>query len=198
MSQIVLLTFYLGIGKSCVLRRLTKDSFDTDHNVTVGVDFGSCLLKVEDTVLKLQIWDTAGQESFRSITKIFYRSADAVILGYSITDRTTFDNLKTWLREVREQCSHDVMLFLVGNKQDLEVDREVTREMAQQFAKENGIKYSTETSAKSGINVNQLFFDAAKFLYNQIRNQDMASDSQSSLSGSQSRSTYDISPFQSR
>ena len=91
-----------GIGKSCILTRLTKDFFDTEHNVTVGVDFGSCLIKVEDTIMKLQIWDTAGQEAFRSITKIFYRSADAVILGYSITDRSTFDNLKNWMREVRD------------------------------------------------------------------------------------------------
>ena len=90
------------------------------------------------------------------------------------------------------------MLFLVGNKQDLEVDREVTKGMAYAFAKENGIKYCTETSAKSGINVNQLFFDAAKFLYNQMRSQDMASDSQSSYSGSQSRSNYEVSPFGSR
>lgn len=72
-----------GIGKSCILTRLTKDFFDTEHNVTVGVDFGSCLIKVEDTIMKLQIWD-------------------AVILGYSITDRSTFDNLKNWMREVRD------------------------------------------------------------------------------------------------
>ena len=124
------ISFLLGIGKSCILTRLTKDSFDTEHNVTVGVDFGSCLIKVEDSVLKLQIWDTAGQESFRSITKIFYRSADAVILGYSITDRATFDNLKAWMREVREQCYPDVMLFLVGNKSDLEQERRVSKAMA--------------------------------------------------------------------
>lgn len=89
-----------GVGKSCILTRLTKDQFDTEHNVTVGVDFGSCCIKVEDTFLKLQIWDTAGQESFRSITKIFYRAAHAVILCYSINRRETFDNLATWLDEV--------------------------------------------------------------------------------------------------
>ena len=116
-----------------MLTRLTKDCFDTEHNVTVGVDFGSCLIKVEDTILKLQIWDTAGQESFRSITKIFYRSADAVILGYSITDRATFDNLSNWLREVRDQCYPDVMLFLVGNKSDLESSRRVSKGMAREF-----------------------------------------------------------------
>lgn len=92
----------VGVGKSCILTRLTKDRFDTEHNVTVGVDFGSCCIKVEDSFLKLQIWDTAGQESFRSITKIFYRAAHAVFLCYSINRRETFDNLGNWLKEVQE------------------------------------------------------------------------------------------------
>ena len=82
-----------GIGKSCVLKRLVENEFKEDHDVTVGVEFGSYLIKVEDKTLKLQIWDTAGQESFRSITKIFYRGAHAAILGYSINKRDTFENL---------------------------------------------------------------------------------------------------------
>ena len=84
-------------------------------------------------MLKLQIWDTAGQEAFRSITKIFYRSADAVILSYSINQMKSFNNLSTWLNEVRDQCYPDVMLFMVGNKSDLESEREVTRERALAF-----------------------------------------------------------------
>ena len=110
------LSVSVGVGKSCILTRLTKDQFDTEHNVTVGVDFGSCCIKVDETYLKLQIWDTAGQESFRSITKIFYRAAHAVFLCYSINRRETFDNLTNWLQEVHEQCYPDVMVFLVGNK----------------------------------------------------------------------------------
>lgn len=78
-----------------------SDKFSAEHDVTVGVDFGGYLIKIDDVVYKLQIWDTAGQESFRSITKIFYRSADAVILGYSITQRDSFDHLKSWLTEIR-------------------------------------------------------------------------------------------------
>lgn len=91
-----------GVGKTCILTRLTKDQFDTEHNCTIGVEFGSCCMKVEDSLLKLQIWDTAGQESFKSITKIFYRSAHAVFLCYSIANRETFNNLTTWLDEVHE------------------------------------------------------------------------------------------------
>jgi signal recognition particle receptor subunit beta len=83
----------IGIGKSCVLKRLVENEFKEDHDVTVGVEFGSFLIKVEDKILKLQIWDTAGQESFRSITKIFYRGAHAAILGYSINKKDSFENL---------------------------------------------------------------------------------------------------------
>ena len=90
-----------GIGKSCVLKRLMEDDFKDDHDVTVGVEFGSHLIKVEDKILKLQVWDTAGQESFRSITKIFYRGAHVVILAYSIISAMSFENLTDWLREVR-------------------------------------------------------------------------------------------------
>lgn len=90
-----------GIGKSCVLKRLMEDDFKDDHDVTVGVEFGSYLIKVEEKILKLQVWDTAGQESFRSITKIFYRGAHVVILAYSVVSGMSFENLTDWLREVR-------------------------------------------------------------------------------------------------
>ena len=90
-----------GIGKSCILKRLIDDDFNDDHDVTVGVEFGSYLIKVEEKILKLQIWDTAGQECFRSITKIFYRGAHVVLLSYSILQGASFENLSTWLKEVR-------------------------------------------------------------------------------------------------
>ena len=77
------------------------DDFLDDHDVTVGVEFGSYMIKVEEKILKLQIWDTAGQESFRSITKIFYRGAHVVILTYSIINAVTFENLQKWLNEVK-------------------------------------------------------------------------------------------------
>ena len=104
-----------GIGKSCILKRLIDDDFNDDHDVTVGVEFGSYLIKVEEKIMKLQIWDTAGQECFRSITKIFYRGAHVVILSYSILQGASFENLTSWLKEVRTQCFPDVMLFLLGN-----------------------------------------------------------------------------------
>ena len=108
-----------GIGKSCVLKRLVENEFKEEHDVTVGVEFGSFLVRIEDKVLKLQIWDTAGQESFRSITKIFYRGAHAAIIGYSITKRERFENVFDWLHEVKASCSTEVVSVLMGNKADM-------------------------------------------------------------------------------
>lgn len=98
----------------------------TDHEVTVGVEFGTLLVKLEQQVFKLQIWDTAGQESFKSITKIFYRGAHCIFLAYDITRSETFDNLTTWYEEVIAQSEPDVILFMVGNKIDQEERREVS------------------------------------------------------------------------
>ena len=144
---------------------MTKDKFEEKHNPTIGAEFGSCLFNVEGQVLKLQIWDTVGQESFKSVTKIFYRTANAVILTYSINNLESFNSLKGWLAEVKDSCYPDVIIFMVGNKQDLESQRQVSREKARAFQVENNIKYWTEASAKSGDNINQLFVHASKFMY---------------------------------
>lgn len=142
-----------------------EDDFKDDHDITVGVEFGSNLMKVEDKILKLQVWDTAGQESFRSITKIFYRGAHVVMLSYSIINGMSFENLTDWLREVRTQCSPDVMIFIVGNKCDLDMMREVQLDSVLDFKNMNNIMYFIETSAKTGKNIETLFSDCAKFIY---------------------------------
>jgi Ras-related protein Rab-2A len=91
-----------AVGKSCLMQRVTTNEFIEDHEVTVGVEFGTMIIRLEDQVFKLQIWDTAGQESFKSITKIFYRGAHCVVLTYDITRMDTFLNLEQWLVEVRQ------------------------------------------------------------------------------------------------
>jgi len=168
-----------------------EDDFKDDHDITVGVEFGSNLIKVEEKVLKLQVWDTAGQESFRSITKIFYRGAHVVMLAYSIINGMSFENLSDWLREVRTQCSPDVMVCIVGNKCDLDAMREVYTESVLEFKEMNNIHYYTETSAKTGKNVETLFTDCARFIYLKYKDRmkevgndgDLSSDNESFTSG---------------
>ena len=156
------------VGKSCLLLKFTENSFKESHDVTLGVEFGTRSISIEGRPIKLQIWDTSGQESFRSITRSFYRRADAVILVFDMTARHTFDHCTHWLEEIKQNSSNDVAIFLAGNQIDLIENRvensEVSKEEALELVKKNNLCSFIETSAKSGINVEQLFFNSAKEL----------------------------------
>ena len=114
-----------GVGKSCVLSRLTENMFREEHDVTIGVEFGNFVLKMDDKVVKLQIWDTAGQESFRSITRIFYRGAHLVVCAYDITNTESFEEVRDWVREVDTNGDAGIIKVLMGNCKDLENERNV-------------------------------------------------------------------------
>ena len=146
-----------GVGKSCFLLQFTEGNFKEDHNVTIGVEYGSKILKVNSKYIKLQIWDTAGQESFRAITRSFYRNAHGVILMYDLTKLESFENLRDWLREVRQNSDPDTIVYLVGNQLDLaEEEREVQTEIAEAWSKENNIDGFSEASAKTAENVSDV------------------------------------------
>lgn len=114
-----------GVGKSCLLSRVMDNHFNAEHSVTIGVEFGSFVIRVEQKLVKLQIWDTAGQESFRSVTRIFYRGANIVFLVFDITREETFLNVQEWLLEVKQHSSPDVLVYLIGNRVDEEDRRAV-------------------------------------------------------------------------
>jgi small GTP-binding protein len=133
--------------------------------VTIGVEFGAFITKIEEKLVKLQIWDTAGQESFRSITRIFYRGAHVVFLTYDITREETFNNLIEWLKEVRQHGNSDILIYLIGNRSDLEDEREVPREKAVTFCRQYGIEKFFETSAKTGECVEEVFSLASRELF---------------------------------
>jgi small GTP-binding protein len=162
------------VGKSCLLLKFTENSFKESHDVTLGVEFGTKSISIEGRPIKLQIWDTSGQESFRSITRSFYRRADAVILVFDSTADHTFKNCNHWLEEIRQNSSSDVVVFLAGNQYDLiESGAEtpaVTNEEVIAMVSKNTLAGYLETSAKSGLNVEQLFFNVAKELL--VRNKD--------------------------
>jgi small GTP-binding protein len=157
-----------GVGKSCLLLQFTDKRFRHDHDLTIGVEFGARMLHLEDKEIKLQIWDTAGQESFRSITRSYYRGAAGALLVYDITRRDTFSHLSNWLNDARENGNPDMAITLVGNKTDLDSRRTVSVEEAQRFAKENNLIF-VETSAKSDINVEFAFEITAKSIYYKIK-----------------------------
>lgn len=109
------------MGKSCLLMRFCQGKFNQRHDVTIGVEFASRIVTVDEGVnVKLQVWDTAGQEAFKSITRSYYRGAICCILVYDITRRATFENIREWLNDVQEYSYNKMQVLLVGNKCDME------------------------------------------------------------------------------
>ena len=154
-----------GVGKSCLTTKAAKGVFDDAYSATVGFEFLTFNVKLDGKVIKLQIWDTCGQEIYRSLISSFYRNASLAMMVYSIDSKESFIHIETWLKEVKLQSSPDIKIFLIGNKADLEEQREVKLEEAKQFKMENDFHYFNETSAKSGLNAQEVFIEAAKLLY---------------------------------
>mmetsp|Transcript_8362 Transcript_8362/g.10203 ORF Transcript_8362/g.10203 Transcript_8362/m.10203 type:complete len:128 (+) Transcript_8362:118-501(+) len=112
-----------GVGKSCLLLQFTDKRFRQQHDLTIGVEFGARTIQIMQKNVKLQIWDTAGQESFKSITRSYYRGAAGALLVYDITRRDTFTHLTRWLEEVKQNGNPDMAIMLIGNKSDLDARR---------------------------------------------------------------------------
>lgn len=108
---------------------------------TIGVEFGTRIIEVDKQKIKLQIWDTAGQERFRAVTRSYYRGAAGCIMVYDITRRSTFNHLNSWLADTKNLINPSTVIFLIGNKADMEESREVTYEEAKQFADANGLLF---------------------------------------------------------
>ncbi len=117
-----------GVGKTNLLSRYLKNEFSFDSKTTVGVEFGAKRIDLDGVKIKAQIWDTAGQERFRSITNAYYKGAKGALLVYDVTRRETFDNINKWVPELKQSGDKDVTIILVGNKTDLETDRQVSTE----------------------------------------------------------------------
>ena len=154
-----------GVGKSSLTNNGIKNIFSESYNATVGFEFFTFNVKMNDKVVKLQIWDTCGQELYRSLITNFYRNTSLAIMVYAINSKESFDNIEMWLRELRTHSNPDAKVFLIGNKVDLEKEREVPKDQGEQYYKTNNINFFTESSAKTGINAQNIFLKAAEILY---------------------------------
>ena len=154
----VLLLGDTTVGKTCFLMKYTDKTFQDIHMATIGLDYRLKTMKLKSGKdIKLQIWDTAGQDRFRAITKNYYKGSHGIILIYDVTNLQTFENVKNWITQIREEANKNVVIFLAGNKADLpEESRAVQKEDGQKMAEEYNIPFQ-ETSAKEGINVNETF-----------------------------------------
>ena len=155
-----------GTGKSAILNRYSDNTFSDNHCSTIGVDFKIKTLDINEKKIKLQIWDTAGQERFKTITTAYYRGAHGIFLVYDVNDVDSFNNLQTWIEEIKKYAAPNPKIFLVANKIDLY--RKVTTTQGKNFADNIGADY-VEISAKENLNIDNSFnLIAAKILKSHI------------------------------
>ena len=155
-----------GVGKTCILMRAVNNRYTDAYQATIGFEFLLLYFQVNDVKIKLQIWDTCGQEIYRSLIQGFFRNTTATVLVYSKTNRSSFDNLGMWIKDIKNNTEQDMPIFLIGNKCD-EENRNivVTKEEGEEYSKQYNLKYFNETSAKRGININEVFEEVAKVVY---------------------------------
>jgi small GTP-binding protein len=145
-----------GVGKTNILSRYINNEFSSITKATVGVEFFSTIIKKNNKLIKLQIWDTAGQERYKSITSAYYKGAKGAFVVYDITKMKTFKNLDKWITELKANGNEDIYIILIGNKLDLEKNREVMTNDVKRKAEELKVGYF-ETSALDGSNIEHAF-----------------------------------------
>eukprot|EP01084_Bolivina_argentea_P239227 402112_1 len=149
------------VGKSSVVIRFVKNEFDQYKFPTIGATFLTQSVSVGDYLVKFEIWDTAGQEKYRSLAPLYYRGASAALVVYDITNRESFDNARKWIEEVQTQEGHHVVVGLAGNKVDLAANRKVSISEGEEFAKQKNFIFF-ETSAKNSTNIKEIFRSIAQ------------------------------------
>eukprot|EP00435_Cladocopium_sp_Y103_P056780 s1128_g19.t1 len=156
----ILLIGDANVGKTSLLSRFVGADFSESYTSTIGVDFKVQTLQIEDRIIKLQIWDTGGQERFAPLVRSYFRGGHGVAIVYDVAQRQSFERVRHWMDMVKEHASHDVEIMIIGNKSDLD-SREVTSEEAQELAKELEALW-IEASAKSNENVEEAFTELAR------------------------------------
>ena len=161
-----------GVGKSCLTTKAVKNNFEEYYQATVGFEFLTFNMQVNDKIIKLQIWDTCGQEIYRSLISNFYRNSSLAVLIYAIDNKESFNHADNWLNDLKSQANPDIRIFLVGNKADLEEDRKISKEEGEKYKEDHQLDLFMETSAKTGHNARNVLVEAAKILYKDYLNFD--------------------------
>ena len=158
-----------GVGKSNILLRYIYNSFSDEFKTTVGVEFGAKNIEINKKVYRIQIWDTAGQENFRSIARAYYKNSVCACVVYDISSHSSFEDIQVWIDDCTKQTAKSVLLFLIGNKNDLNDKREVSYEEGEAYAKAHKMLF-LEASAKTGHNINAIFERSVKQIAKNISN----------------------------
>ena len=159
-----------GVGKSSLSLRATKNEFIESYKATIAFEFYIFNIKINNLNINLQIWDTCGQEEYRSLITSFYKNSSLAIIVYAIDNITSFNNVDSWIKDLKQYSNPNIKIILIGNKNDLNDKRQIEFEKGNQFAKDYNFDLFFETSAKSGFNVQNILIDAAKILYLEYMN----------------------------
>jgi len=169
-----------GVGKTSIISRFTKDTFNNEEMSSSSAQFTSKTIQINDQSIKFDIWDTAGQEKFRALAKIFYKDAQVIILVYEIINKESFESIKNyWYKESSENSTADIF-FVVGNKSDLYENEQVTDEEGKKFAKEINAIFKI-TSALSNTGIDRLFESIGKKILNPNYTEDGINDLSNSI-----------------
>ena len=157
-----------NVGKTSLVNRFMGYDFESNYKCTISADFKIKSISISSEIgAELTVWDTCGQERFRSMTRQYFKDAQGIVLVYDVGELESFNNLSVWLKEIKNNSNKDPEIVLVGNKIDLE-DRKVTKEKGMRFAEKNNLMY-VESSSKEGINVDSPFEKLATALVNKIK-----------------------------
>ena len=156
-----------AVGKSNLLLRYVHGQFKPEYQLTIGVEFGAKNIEISSKIFRIQIWDTAGQENFRSITRAYYKNSVCALVVYDISSRDSFNNVMSWIEDCKNQSPKTRFIVLVRNKSDLDDKRQVSYEEGKELADKNELLFF-ESSAKDGINVDEIFVNSAKEIAKKI------------------------------
>ena len=144
-------------GKTSIINKAINDYIPDSHQVTIGIEYFMMLFEILENKVRLNIWDTCGQEVYRSIINSFYNNTSLAVIVFAINDLSSFENVEYWISEIKKNSYPGIRLFLVGNKSDLEIERTVNKEIIDNLIFKYNIDYYIETSAKDGNKIYILF-----------------------------------------
>ena len=154
-----------SVGKTSIIKRYSKNIFSTSYISTLGIDFESKNINIDNKTINLQIWDTAGQEKYKVLSKNYYNNSNAFIIVYDITNLESFESVMNWIDQIKENAPENVKSILLGNKSDLEEKRKISEEEGKNLAKKININFY-ETSAQNGVNIEKAIDDLVKDVIN--------------------------------
>ena len=179
-----------GVGKTNLITRFASDKFEKNSKATIGVEFIYKTLKINKDIFKIEMWDTAGEERYKSITTAYYKGAKGAIIVYDITSEQSFNNIETWIHEVKGKSSNNLQILIIGNKSDLYKDRKISLEKGIEKAKSLNL-HLFEASALEKTNVKEAFYCLFKEIYLDIKNKSR-SNANSSDGGNLSKGAVEL------